>query len=219
VAADLRRHANQALERFEEEARQAGVASFERRLIEGDAASGLSRQGPCCDLMILGQGGAGAFPPGADADLLQYVVLNCGCPVLIVPDGGPFRIPGRRALVAWNGSAPAAHALRSALPLLMRTEGVDVAMVNPGDMKTGPYGAEPGTDIALYLARHGIAAAIVQENVNADAGHALLSLAAGRSADWMVMGCVAHPRYPGVLLGGATRVVLSEAAIPVLMAH
>lgn len=206
------------LERFETAVRQFGVALFEKRLIDGEAAAGLSAQGPCCDLMILGKGGMDDSRPAATADVLQYVVMNGGCPILIVPYPGSFRIPGRRALVAWNGSTHAARAVRSALPLLKRAEAVDVAVAIPVSRQRAD-GEEIGADIALYLARHGIKVEIIQEAYGADAGHALLALAAERASDWMVMGCVAHRRYPGVLLGGATCVVLNEAAIPVLMSH
>ena len=212
--------ANIVLERFESAVRRFGVASFETRLIDGEAATGLSAHGPCCDLMILGKGGTAEADsrPAASVDVLQYVVMNGGCPVLIVPGAGPSRIPGRRALVAWNGSAHAARAVRGALPLLKQTAAVDVAVATPAPPQR-VNGEEVGADIALYLARHGISVEIIPEAYGADAGHALLALAAERASDWMVMGCVAHQRYPGVLLGGATCVVLNEATIPVLMSH
>jgi nucleotide-binding universal stress UspA family protein len=102
--------------------------------------------------------------------------------------------------------------------LLKLAKAVDVAVATP-TTQPNAEGVQFGADIALYLARHGVNVEIIQEAFGADAGRALLLLAAERHSDWMVMGCVAHQRYPGVLLGGATSVVLNEASIPVLMSH
>ena len=51
------------------------------------------------------------------------------------------------------------------------------------------------------------------------AGQALLSFAADEDANWMVMGAYGHSRIREFLLGGATRHVLANATLPVLMSH
>lgn len=208
---------SEALDEFERLVRKAGLNSFERRLVEDEAANGVSAQGLYCDLIVLGRGGAEPSP-AAEVDLLQYVALNCGCPVLIFPDAALPEQPGQRVLVAWNASKPAVKAIRSAMPLLKHAPVVEVAIVN-SSTRPDAHGEEPGADIATYLARHGIEVEVVRRTVDALPGDALLSLAAERSADLLVMGCVAHPRYPGVQLGGATRSVLESTSFPVLMAH
>jgi hypothetical protein len=58
------------------------------------------------------------------------VVMYTRCPVLMVPQGaGRLDLAGP-VVVAWNGSAEAAHALRLALPLLKRAEAVHLVEVN-----------------------------------------------------------------------------------------
>lgn len=210
-------HETEALDEFERLVRQAGVGSFEKRLVEDDMANGISVQGLYTDLIVLGRRGADASAAG-EVDFLQYVVLNSGCPVLIVPESAQFRHPGERVLLAWNASKAAAHAVRSALPVLKRASLVEIAMIN-ADARPEVHGEEPGADIGAYLARHGVPVAVIRQTMDTGPGRALLSLAAHQSSDMLVMGCVAHPRYPGVLLGGATRTVLESATIPVLMAH
>lgn len=217
---------SEAFDEFERIVREAGVSSFEKRLVEDDTANGISVQGLYCDLIVLGRGAAAtsatsatpATPATANADFLQYVVLNSGCPVLIVPESAQMKYPAERVLIAWNASKAAAHAVRSALPLLKRARMVEIAMINPG-AKPEVHGEEPGADVGVYLARHGVTVEVVRQTVDTAPGRALLSLAAHQSSDLLVMGCVAHPRYPGVLLGGASRNVLDSATIPVLMAH
>ena len=52
-----------------------------------------------------------------------------------------------------------------------------------------------------------------------DAGEALLSFAAERGCDLLVMGAYAHSRMRELVLGGATRTIFEEMTLPVLMAH
>jgi nucleotide-binding universal stress UspA family protein len=52
-----------------------------------------------------------------------------------------------------------------------------------------------------------------------DAGEALLSFAAERGCDLLVMGAYAHSRTRELVLGGVTRTILEEMTLPVLMAH
>lgn len=215
-----RDRARAALERFDQEARSRGVASFERRLIDGDAAAGYSRQGRYCDLMILGQGDTGSDGPALSTDFVEYVIINCACPVLVAPGAQSgikdWAALGERVLVAWNASSMAARAVRDAMPFLMRAGKVHVAIVNAAPDSSG---TDSGEEIAAYLSKHGIDAEIIRQTVDTDAGSALLALAERLSCDLLVMGCAAHQRGRGLLIGGATRTVLQSARVAVLMSH
>jgi nucleotide-binding universal stress UspA family protein len=82
------------------------------------------------------------------------------------------------------------------------------------------FGTEPGADIALHLARHGI-----QVEIDRSAGpdmktaDVLLSRAADLSSDLIVMGAYGHSRMRETILGGVTRSMLAEMTVPVLMSH
>ena len=90
------------------------------------------------------------------------------------------------------------------------------------DPKQSPdgHGEVPGADIALHLARHGVATK-VERTVSAGIGigNTLLSRASDLEADLLVMGAYGHSRVRELLLGGATRTVLESMTLPVLMAH
>ena len=209
-----------ALDRFDDTARKMGIASFERRLIQGDPAGGFSLQGRYCDLMVLGQGDGRNASAAPSTDFIQYVVINCACPVMVVP-GAELRIGsgkqiGSRVLAAWNASTMSARAVRDAMPFLLQAKQVHVAIINAAP---DALGDEPGADIALYLARHGIEVDVIRQTVDTDVGRALLSLADRLSCDLLVMGCAAHHRGRGLMLGGATRTVLESSHLPVLMSH
>jgi nucleotide-binding universal stress UspA family protein len=78
----------------------------------------------------------------------------------------------------------------------------------------------PGSDVGLYLARHG--ARVKVDTIEAeeiDAGNLLLSHAADLSSDLIVMGAYGHSRFGELVLGGATRTMFDSMTVPVVMSH
>jgi len=223
IAADhiqsLRERADLALAQFDAIAQQVGVLSYEKRLIDDEPAGGLALQARYCDLVVVSQTDPHEPASGALADLPEYVLLNCARPVLVIPHTGQFDQVGTNALIAWDGSMEATRAMAHSIPLLQRAKNVRVAVFNPAT-QADTHGEEPGADIALYLARHGIKVEVViEKNRGIDAGQALLSLVADTRSDLMVMGGYGHTRFREVLLGGVTLTVLNAMTVPVLMSH
>jgi nucleotide-binding universal stress UspA family protein len=214
----LRSRAIGALEQFDPIVKQIGVTSFERRAVDDEAAGGISLQARYADVAIIGQNDPDESIPSVSSDFPEYVVLNSGRPVLIIPYTGEFDTLGERVLVAWDASMEATRAVTSAIPLLRRAKHVDLAVFNPNSMFDA-HGDQPGADIALYLARHGVKIEVRQPRTETDIGNALLSMAADLSSDMIVMGGYGHSRFREVLLGGATRTVLESMTVPVWMAH
>lgn len=214
---DRRTRCEGAARRFD--ARLArSAAAREWRLVEGTLVPTLTRHARYADLVVMGQDSpeegtivVGGLPDG--------ITLACGRPVLIVPYIGTTAAPGKRVIVAWNGSREAARAVNDALPLLAGADTVEVLCFNAAS------GAErdadvPGADICLHLARHGVnaqARQVVASDI--DVGEMLLSQAADYSADLIVMGAYGHARLREMVLGGTTRQLLRHMTVPVLMAH
>jgi nucleotide-binding universal stress UspA family protein len=74
--------------------------------------------------------------------------------------------------------------------------------------------------MALHLARHQIEVEVQTVDTDGmETGDALLSFAADRGCDLLVMGAYAHSRVRELVLGGATRTILNSMTLPVLMAH
>jgi len=209
------KQADQALARFDELADRAEITSREQRRADEDEYTGLCLHARYADLVVLGQAVRGAEENGGLAsDLPQHVVLHCGRPVLMVPAKGQYLDIGKRPVIAWNGSVEAARAVTAALPLLRDATKVTVLMfASPGTA------SEPGADIAQYLARHGLEVEVKVCPPASDAGHAILGEAAKLQADLLVMGAYGHSRFREMILGGATRTVLAELPLPVLMTH
>jgi len=212
-----RERCNRAEQQFRETVDRSEVSS-EWRLAQGELANTLSRHARYCDLVILGQEG-GEDQKMVIGGLPDSVVLTCGRPALVVPYIGASTPPGKNAIVAWNGSREAARAVNDALPLLQGADKVEVMCVKAGGGEEEDA-ALPGADLCLHLARHGVKAE-AQEVVASDleVGDLLLSRAADQGADFIVMGAYGHARWREVVLGGATRQLLEQMTIPVLMSH
>lgn len=218
----MRKLARLRLDEFSAQAARLGIQSVETRLIEDVPQYGLLLQSRYADLVILGQDqDRDDSEPGLPARvrrLPEHVALHGARPVLVVPPG--YRgapLPGT-VVAGWDGSLQALRAMTAALPLLVRADAVKLALVNPDALST-QHGEQPGADLALWLARHGVRVDVVLERTTATAGHALAALARDSGAGLMVCGAYGHSRYREWMLGGVTRELLARAPVPLLIAH
>lgn len=211
--------ADEVLLQFREAAEAQDVA-YETRTDKGtfsDFADRLEVHSRYADLLIIGQ------PDQADELSMVPapgdVALCTTAPMLVTPFIGLKDGFGKRMMIAWNGSREATRAIRNAMPFLEQADVVDVVTFRPRE-GSSDHGELPGADIALHLARHGIQVEVQRlEGSDIDVGNALLSHAADRGTDLLVMGCYGHSRLREWVLGGATRTILNSMTVPVMMAH
>jgi nucleotide-binding universal stress UspA family protein len=215
---EAREAARDSLRRFESQCAMLDLPSFESRLLDDQAADGLVLQSRYGDLVILGQVNPDDPISPMEEETPEYVAMNSARPVLVVPYAGHFEAPFQRVLVAWDGSMEATRAITAAIPLMEQAGKVTLAVFNAG-REPEAHGSEPGADMALYLARHGIKVEVSSQVTAIDVGSALLSFASDIDADLLVMGCYGHSRMHEIMLGGASRTVLQSMTLPVLMAH
>jgi nucleotide-binding universal stress UspA family protein len=203
---------------------RAGVAAEQLTAVSWSAPAGPAIDAAIlhmcyADIAVVGQ----PLPEDADAafasDLLYGMLMDAGRPLLIVPHYGDYPVVGQNVLIAWKESRESTRAVCDALPLLKRAAKVGVMVIaSPKDDSNA--GAQPGAAIAGYLARHGITAKIYPEMAeDIDVGEVLLSRAADRSADLIVMGAYSRGRLAERVLGGVTRLMLQSMTVPVLMSH
>ncbi len=204
-----------ALDRFEAIAVELGVDSFESRMLEDDPENALALQARYADLTVVSQVDVNDASARLTPGLPAYVLQGSGRPLLVVPHSGPLRDPGSRIVLAWDGGIEATRAVSAALPLLKQALAVTVAVFNPGPA----HGPQPGADVALFLARHGVQVEVREQHGAHHVGDAVLSLCADVQADLIVMGGYTHTRLRELLLGGVTETLLRTMTIPVLMAH
>lgn len=213
----IRENADNLRAKIERELEQEGV-SYDWRFEYGVAGQRLIEASPLADIVIMGPAEAGMDTSGPSA-LVGDVVTRAPVPVLVVPQGMNSFDVGAPMLVAWNGSAESAHALRAAVPLLACSVKVTLACVveEAGEDKRIDL---PSTEGAKYLARHGISCEIVEiPRGEAKIADMLFSAAQMRECSLLVMGAYGHARLAELVLGGVTRHMLSEPQMPVLLAH
>lgn len=210
--------AKSAAAAFEKIAAAAGVcyASRTTESVGSDGLEGVTRGLALSDLLVVGQQNPDVPEPMREA-LIEAILFQAGAPVLIIPYAGVTSFAPGRAIVAWDGSAAAAHAVRAALPLLHLAKEVVVVIVREKIKRSTELA---GADIATHLARHDLHVEVREiTNATGDIGQTILSFAADESADWLVMGGYGHSRMREFFLGGATRGILESMTLPVLMAH
>ena len=190
----------------------------EWRVTDAFADDALAVNARYADLVVVGQ----ADPEdvaGSASDTPEAVAFATGRPVLVVPQIGALSPVGKTVIVCWNASRESARAAGDALPFLRDADKVIVLVIDP-EVSADGHGQEPGADVALWLARHGVNVT-VQRDVAADArvGETILSRAADCGADLIVMGVYGHSRLREFVLGGASRTLLASMTVPVLMSH
>ena len=211
-----RKAASDAIARFEEAARLAAV-SAESRLVEASVSGATKVFGSIArtfDLSVVGQ----AEPKSMRDDLMiEGALFDSGRPVLVVPYIQRAGLKLDRVMVCWDGSRNAARAINDAMPFLSRAKAVDVVTIGAGKDRSGEI---KGVDIAQHLARHGLNVELRRINAgDVDVANVILSDAADRDADFIVMGGYGHSRLREFVLGGATRGILSSMTVPTLMSH
>jgi nucleotide-binding universal stress UspA family protein len=199
-------------------ARLAGEdAAWDWQQQEGPARALLQRAAGLADLVVLGTrdpAGGGKGP----SSLNGYMALYGRSPIMVVPEAmRAFDLSGT-AVIGWNGSPEAAHALRGALPLLGKAS--SVMLLNVTENSDDPGAFLSALDGAEYLSRHGVACEIVDvDRGSGTVARALLDSAAARSADYLVVGAYGHARAVEMVFGGVTRELLSDPPLPIFTAH
>ena len=206
------------LEAFERSAAARGVESIEGRWVAMAAFEALVARGRHADLVVLGQCAPGAAFDAEERDLVQRVLLQVGCPVLVIPSSGTFDAIGSAVMIAWKDTREAARAVRDALPILRRAQQVHlVCLERPSDNR---HVSRPQLDeLRRWLSRHGVEVAVHQEAASSAMGKRLLARAGELGADLIVMGGYGHSRLQELVLGGVTRTLLAHMTMPVLLSH
>jgi nucleotide-binding universal stress UspA family protein len=215
--ADNEKTALNAIARFEQAAKRAGV-SYESLRINasiGGAADRLGRMARRFDLAIVGQPERNKTAAAEVVD--EGVLFESGRPVIFVPYIQKADLKLDRVMVCWDGSRAAARAVADAMPFLHQAKQVEIVMVAGKPDKDRDI---PGADLGQHFARHGLKVTVKRVTApDIDVGSTILSYAADSNADMIVMGGYGHSRLREFILGGVTRSILEQMTAPVLMSH
>lgn len=184
------------------------------RCFDGGVVETLIAQSRLSDVVVISQPTIGRQSPDNPLPIVGDVVLHASAPVLVAPIGGRRFEADGNVMMAWNGSAEAAHAMRWAVPLLQRAACVHIVEVSDDAAGT------PAAEAATYLTRHGIACEVHDWPAKGRrTSVALLHAVAELDARYLVMGAYGHSRLRETVLGGVTRDLIQSTTVPLLLAH
>jgi nucleotide-binding universal stress UspA family protein len=172
----------------------------------GDPATILVERSRLADVIVMSAGDS--FPP------IASVALHTRTPVLAVRQDDPNFVPERPALVAWNGSVPAANAVHGAMPMFEAMQPVHVLAIDEDGREL------PASLVQEYLVEHH-----VESEVHWRTSHggtvtsAILKFAEEIGPGMIVAGAFGHNRVREMLLGSATRELLEKSSRPLLLSH
>lgn len=158
-----------------------------------------------------------------DASLLKRVLdgalFTSPAPVLLARNDTPVDLAPKTVLVGWNSKLEAAVALRCAMDMLIQADNVHVAVIDPRAAESA-MGEEPGADVAMFLARHGVKTTVeVLASGGREPASVLQQHATDIGAQLVVMGAYSHSRLRERIFGGTTQSMLGNVRTPVLMAR
>lgn len=164
------------------------------------------------DLIITG------LTPGDEALRMtaEAAVFGSGRPVMLLPEQ---HLLGEldHVMIAWDGSRVAARAVNDARIVLERTAKVTVAVVT--DEKALPD-QSMGKRLTQYLTAQGLTVEYADiRSGGLPIADVLQEEARSIGAGVLVMGGFGHSRMRDFVLGGATRGILEDLRVPVLLAH
>jgi nucleotide-binding universal stress UspA family protein len=127
----------------------------------------------------------------------------------------PPKTIGEHIVIAWNASTETARTVAMAMPYLALARTIQVLSVE-GAMQSGPS----GEDLAAALRRGGVAATSRRNAPpHRHAGEVFMTAAKAPGGALLVKGAYTQSRLRQMIFGGATRHIIMEADIPVVLAH
>lgn len=197
---------------------QAGAGSASRldvstrTIVLGAALDAAAAEARYYDLAVVPWSGETALAQ----DMAQAVVFGSGRPTLLVPAAASAAAVHHIA-IAWDGSRVSARALWDALALLPEKGRLTVLTIRDEKPLSGPDLAEA---LASSLDKRGYNAkpqSIVLGGRSI--AEALQASASESGAQLLAMGGFGHSRVRDFVLGGATKGVLNDLRMPVLLSH
>ncbi|RTL75732.1 MAG: universal stress protein [Bradyrhizobiaceae bacterium] len=148
----------------------------------------------------------------------ETIIFNSARPVLLLPEQATSPNASIDSIgVAWDYSRAAARAVADAMPILRLAKKVHVVIVlNEKDFDV----TRKTHEIGAYLARHQVNVEVHGiDSAGQSIGEVLKDFANHHRLDLLVMGAYGHSRFREFVLGGATRSMIANPPVPLLLSH
>lgn len=148
----------------------------------------------------------------------ETIIFNSARPVLLLPERNAFPNTSIDSIgVAWDYSRAAARAVADAMPILRLSKKVHVVVaLNEKDFDV----TRKTHQIGPYLTRHQVNVEVHEiDSAGQSIGEVLKDFAIHHRLDLLVMGAYGHSRFREFVLGGATRSLIAQPPVPLLLSH
>lgn len=204
---------------FEKHTRNGQFVS-EWRLLKSEtetAADRIVESAAAADIVVIG-GASSETQQSANLKLLETVIRQSGRPVLVVPPQVENAEVGHVVMIGWNGSREAVRAAHDALSLLHEGNTAHILHVADGSRSDVPDTST--NELAAAFARHGVDTTVIQRTWNQPGVAAALNREAfERCVDMIAIVAFGHSRTYDLLIGAATRELLTRSDLPVLFSR
>jgi nucleotide-binding universal stress UspA family protein len=147
---------------------------------------------------------------------LEDALFESGRPILMVPKRALSTI-GEVIAIAWNGSTETALTVALGMPFIKQARQVVIVAVGPQHM---PEPGPEGDELVQALSNYGIDVSLrVAYGRQKAQGESFMKEAVAAGADLLLKGAYTQSRIRQMIFGGATRHIIMEADLPVLMAR
>ncbi|OHV84079.1 universal stress protein [Ensifer sp. LCM 4579] len=190
---------------------------FEYRRASPEARTAEELYSHCADLLVATQTNPDDRHLSNPA-VPEDVLLSAGVPMLVLPAGWRAENPiGNNVVVAWNFSREATRAVHDALPILNLAQKVYLFVYASNYSEEN----EDIRDIKAHLERHGARVTLAgwRDRGETDMASALFAGLDREDADLIVCGAYGHSPLSEAIFGGATKTLLGNVSMPVLMSH
>jgi len=152
---------------------------------------------------------------GLSPDTLEYLVRNCGRPVILAATAAP-QTPTGTIMVCWKKSDNVARAIAAAMPILTSAKRIVFSHV----AKRGKADIEAMHDLVRQFANNGISTDVqVIPFKNVGTPGLLSSAAEDCKADLVVMGAYGQSRFHELVFGSCTQALIRDVDRPILLMH
>jgi nucleotide-binding universal stress UspA family protein len=167
------------------------------------------------DLIVIGHPEPNGLPDDMSA---ERILLASGVPLLIIPNDWKGDTIGDQVMIGWNASPEARRAVSDAMSLLVAATHVTALIVDPAGCKL--LGQDTGCDISQHLSRHGAHVDVEQvASRGRPIAEVILNRAMEKGCDLLVVGARNPAHLKEILLGSATRTLLTKMPVPVLISR
>jgi nucleotide-binding universal stress UspA family protein len=200
---------------FERLCADMGVSGEFRPIQRGKTAEEAIINSLHSDLLVVGHPRPGGLP---DDMSTGQILLASGVPLLILPNDWKGEAIGEKVIIGWNASPEARRAVSDAMCFLLDAKSVTALVVDPAGCKW--LGEQVGCDISRHLGRHGAKVEVEQvASRGRPIAEVILGHAMQNGCDLLVVGARNPEHLREIVLGSATRTLLTKMPVPVLISR